>query len=153
DLGMANGIPQKDLEQAVSTQVTAEATLKAARGALRALGKTDAEISAMIAAGKLPSAPDPRRWVVANWSESDSALWHSGQTVQVKVTVVPEFVFDGKISRIYGMVDPNTHRVMIRCEVSDEKNKLRPGMLADVVIRIQEPIQATAIPADGVVLE
>jgi cobalt-zinc-cadmium efflux system membrane fusion protein len=42
---------------------------------------------------------------------------------------------------------------MIRCPVEDPANELRPGMLADLIIRIQEPMEATAIPADGVVRE
>jgi cobalt-zinc-cadmium efflux system membrane fusion protein len=43
------GIAQKDLEQAVSDQQTADAALKAARDAVRVFGKTDAEMDAMIA--------------------------------------------------------------------------------------------------------
>jgi membrane fusion protein, heavy metal efflux system len=166
-LGETNGISQKELEQDVSNQQTAEAALKTARDAVRALGKTDAEIDAMIGAGKISGAgtllarsesngldaPATARWVVANVSESDSPLLRAGQTVQVKVAAFPDRVFNGKISRIYGTVDPNTHRVTIRCEVKDAKHELRPGMLADVVIRVQEPVEATAIPADGVVRE
>jgi len=55
--------------------------------------------------------------------------------------------------RIYAAVDPNTHRVTIRSEIADPKNELRPGMLANFVIRVQEPVEATAIPANGVVRE
>jgi cobalt-zinc-cadmium efflux system membrane fusion protein len=159
-LGETNGIAQKELEQATSDQQTAEAALKAAeaalkaaRDAVRALGKTDAEIDEVIAAGKIESAPTSTRWVLANVLESDSPLFRAGQTVQVKVTAFSDRVFDGKISRIYATVDPSTHRVAIRCEVEDAKAELRPGMLADVVIRIQDPAEATAIPVDGVVRE
>jgi cobalt-zinc-cadmium efflux system membrane fusion protein len=42
-------ISQKDLEQAVSEQQTAEGALRAARDAVRIFGKTDAEIDRMIA--------------------------------------------------------------------------------------------------------
>ena len=42
-------ISQKDLEQAVSDQQTAEGALRAARDAVRMFGKTDAEIDRMIA--------------------------------------------------------------------------------------------------------
>jgi cobalt-zinc-cadmium efflux system membrane fusion protein len=159
-LGETNGIAQKELEQATSDQQNAEAALKtagaalkAARDAVRALGETDAEIDEMIAAGKIESTPATTRWVLANVLESDSPLFRAGQTVQVKVTAFSDRVFDGKISRIYATVDPNTHRVAIRCEVEDSKAELRPGMLADVVIRVQDPADATAIPVDGVVRE
>ena len=62
-------------------------------------------------------------------------------------------VFKGKVSKIYETVDPNTHRVTIRSEISDPKNDLRPGMLANFVIRVDAPVEATAIPANGVVRE
>jgi membrane fusion protein, heavy metal efflux system len=46
-------ISQKDLEQAISDQQTAEGTLRAARDAVRIFGKTDAEIDRMIADRKV----------------------------------------------------------------------------------------------------
>jgi cobalt-zinc-cadmium efflux system membrane fusion protein len=153
ELGTTNGIAQKDLEQAVSTQVTAEAALKATRDAVRALGKADMEIDAMIATGKIPPAPEAKRWVISNVPESDSPLLRVGQRVQVKATAFPDRFFDGNISRVYGTIDPNMHRVTIRCEIGDSNNELRPGMLADVFIRVQEPVEAAALPADGLVRE
>jgi cobalt-zinc-cadmium efflux system membrane fusion protein len=65
----------------------------------------------------------------------------------------PDRVFQGKISKIYPSVDPNTHRVTVRSEVADPRNELRPGMLANFVIHVQGPVEATAIPANGVVRE
>ena len=62
-------------------------------------------------------------------------------------------IFNGKVSKIYETVDPNTHRVTIRSEITDPKNDLRPGMLANFVIRVDGPVQATAIAANGVVRE
>jgi cobalt-zinc-cadmium efflux system membrane fusion protein len=62
-------------------------------------------------------------------------------------------MFKGKVSKIYEAVDPNTHRVTIRSEIADPKNELRPGMLANFVIRIDGPLLATAIRANGVVRE
>lgn len=153
DLGQTNGIAEKDLEQAVSTQVAAEAALKAASDAVLALGKTDAEIGAMISSGKIPPAPEGEHWLIANVTESDSPLLHVGQMVQANVAALPDRIFAGKVFRIYNTVDPNTHRVTVRCEVADEKNELRPGMLADVTIRVQEPVEATSVPFDAVVRE
>jgi cobalt-zinc-cadmium efflux system membrane fusion protein len=65
----------------------------------------------------------------------------------------PDREFRGKISKIYAAVDPDTHRATIRSEITDPKNELRPGMLANFVIRVQNPVQATAVPANGVVRE
>lgn len=181
------GVPQKELEQAISDQQTAEGALKAARDAVRVFGKTDAEIDQMIGsrkidpalvvrspiAGKVTSFNAPAgllvqpgsppapysvanvtvKWMLANVPESESASYHLGQAVEVKVMAYPDRVFGGKVSKIYEAVDPNTHRVTIRSEIVDPKNELRPGMLANFTIRIDGPLLAIAIPANGVVRE
>jgi cobalt-zinc-cadmium efflux system membrane fusion protein len=148
-----NGVSKAELEQDVSAAETAGAALKAARDAVRALGKTDAEMDSMIAAGKIDSAPISTKWAVANVIESDSPLIQVGQPITVKVTAFPDRVFEGKVSKIFATVDSNLHRVEVRCEVDDPRDELRVGMLANIVIRIQDPVEAIAIPANGVVRE
>ena len=93
------------------------------------------------------------KWMLANVVESDIALFHVGQPVQVEVMAYPGHAFRGRVSKIYATVDPNTHRATIRSEVADPKDELRPGMLANFIIRVQNPVEATAIPANGVVRE
>ncbi len=181
------GIAEREKEQAISDQQTAEGALKAARDAVLVFGKTDAEIDQMIASrrtdpalvvrspisGKVTSFNGPPglmvqpgnppapysvanvsiKWMLANVSESEIPFFQLGQPVQVKVMAYPDRVFNGKISKIYAMVDPNTHRVTIRSEIADPRDELRPGMLANFVIRVDGPVEATAIPANGVVRE
>ena len=181
------GVPQKELEQSVSDQQTADGALKAARDAVRVFGKTEAEIDQMIASRKIDPALVVRspisgqitsfnappgllvqpgngtapytvanvsvKWMLANVIESDIPLFHLGQPVQVRVMAFPNRVFQGKVSKIYAMVDPNTHRVTIRSEIADPKDELRPGMLANFIIRVDGPVEAVAIPANGVVRE
>jgi membrane fusion protein, heavy metal efflux system len=93
------------------------------------------------------------KWMLANVPESDEPLFHLGQPVQVKVIARPDHVFKGKVSKIYETVDQNTHRVTIRSEIVDPNDELRPGMLANFVIRVQVPVEAISIPANGVVRE
>jgi membrane fusion protein, heavy metal efflux system len=93
------------------------------------------------------------KWMLASVVESDIPLFHLGQPVQVRVTAYPDREFHGKISKIYAAVDPDTHRTTIRSEITDPRNELRPGMLANFVIRVQNPVDATSIPANGVVRE
>jgi membrane fusion protein, heavy metal efflux system len=181
------GVPQRELEQAISDQQTADGGLKAARDAVLVFGKTDAEINQMIASrridpalvvrspirGKITyknaqpgffvqpgNAPAPYsvsdvnlKWMLANVPESDSGFFHLGQAVAVRTLAYDGRVFKGKVSKIYESVDPNTHRVTIRSEIADPKNDLRPGMLANFVIRVDAPVEAMAIPANGVVRE
>jgi len=93
------------------------------------------------------------KWMLANVSETEIPFFHLGQPVQVKVMAYPDRVFQGKVSKIYATVDPNTHRVTIRSEIADPHDELRPGMLANFVIRVHNPVEANAIPANGVVRE
>jgi cobalt-zinc-cadmium efflux system membrane fusion protein len=93
------------------------------------------------------------KWMLANALESEIPLFHLRQPVQVHVTSYPDRVFLGRVSKIYETVDPNTHRVTIRSEIADPDNELHPGMLANFVIRVHDPVEATALPANGVVRE
>jgi membrane fusion protein, heavy metal efflux system len=187
ELDGTSGVSQREYEQAVSDQQTAEGALKAARDAVRVFGKTDGEMDQLIASRKIDPAlvvrspisgevtafngppgllvqpgnpPAPFtvsnisvKWMLANVIESDIPLFHLGQPVEVKVIAYPYRVFHGKITKIYASVDPDTHRATIRSEIADPRNELRPGMLANFVIRVHKPLEATAIPANGVVRE
>jgi cobalt-zinc-cadmium efflux system membrane fusion protein len=93
------------------------------------------------------------KWMLADVAETDIPLFHLGQLVRVKVTAYSDRVFQGKISKIYATVDPDTHRATIRSEITDPRNELRSGMLANFVIRVHDPVEGTAIPANGVVRE
>jgi cobalt-zinc-cadmium efflux system membrane fusion protein len=93
------------------------------------------------------------KWMLANVSENEIPVFHLGQPVQVKVMAFSGRVFNGKVSKIYETVDPNTHRVTIRSEIADSNDELRPGMLANFVIQVRSPMESVAIPANGVVRE
>ncbi len=150
------GVSTRELEQATSDEQTAAAALDAARVALHALGTSDAQIDRMIAAGRLEARPAGRagsQWVEASVFEADMPLIHPGEPVRVAVTAYPDGTFTGKVYGIYATVDPNLHRQTVRCEVADPAHELRPGMLATVTIELRPPMDALAIPADGVVRE
>ena len=153
-LGEGNGIAQKEHEQAIATEQSARAALKAARDALRALGKPDSEIDRMLASGMIPNSSGSHRvWAVANVSESDSVWVRPGQPLSLTVMAYPGSTFAGKVSRVYAAVDPATHRVAVRAEIADPRAELRAGMLAEFTIRVSPAVQSLAIPANGAVRE
>jgi cobalt-zinc-cadmium efflux system membrane fusion protein len=180
-------VAQKDLEQGISDQQTAEGALRAARDALRVFGKTQVDIDQIVAQRKADptlvvsspidgritaraaapgllvqpgSAPAPyvvndisTMWMLANVIESDIPNYSVGQEVRVKVTAYPERVFEGKISTIGSLVDPSTHRVLVRSEIADPEHRLLFGMYANFVIRTGDPVRAVAVPLNGIVRE
>jgi membrane fusion protein, heavy metal efflux system len=115
----------------------------------------NAQAGLLVQPGNVPApyavADLSTKWMVANVVESDSPLFHVGQTLKAAVMAYPGRVFDGKISRLGASVDPNTRRVMVRCDIADPKDELRPGMLANFTIRVQDSIESAAIPMNGVV--
>jgi membrane fusion protein, heavy metal efflux system len=181
------GIAEKDLQQAVSDQQTAEGALRAARNAVEVFGKSQAEIDRMVKtraidpylvvpspiSGRVtarnaapglfvqpgnPPAPYSvadisKVWMNASVLETDMPLVHNGQSIQVSVMAFPGRVFGGRISTVGATVDPQLHRGMIRAEVEDPKHELLPGMFASFVIVTGEPVNAAAVPFDGVVRE
>ena len=91
------------------------------------------------------------KWMVANVIESDSRLYRAGQSIQAAVMAYPGRVFAGTISRLGRSLDPNTHRIVVRCEITDPQDELIPGMLASFAIQVHDPVKSLAIPVNGVV--
>ena len=187
DLHDNQGLAQKDVDQAISDQQTADAAFKAARDAVRVFGKTEVDIGTIVSRRKIDSAlvvtsPISGRvtarvaqpgllvqpgnstapfavanlstmWMIANVSESDSPLFHTGQDVNVKVMAFSNRDFKGKIDVIGATVDPSTRTVQVRSTISDPLHELKPGMFATYVIRTSDPVTSLAIPPDGVARE
>jgi membrane fusion protein, heavy metal efflux system len=183
----SRAVAQKDLEQAVSDQQTADGALRTARDAVRIFGKSDAEIDMIVKerradptlivpspiAGRITAraaapgllvqpgnAPAPysvadisTMWMLANVAESDVPAFRVAQEVKVSLLAFPGKVFEGKIVTIDAMVDPNSHRMMMRSNIDDPNHELRSGMFATFVIRTGDPVRALAVPLDGVVRE
>jgi membrane fusion protein, heavy metal efflux system len=92
-------------------------------------------------------------WMVANVIETDAPAYKLGQEVEVRVPAHPDKVFKGHVTTLGAMIDPNTHRQLVRSEIGDPEHLLRSGMFASFVIRVGEPVRSLAVPAEGVVRE
>ena len=181
------GMAEKDLQQAISDQQTAEGALKAGRDAVRVFGKSEAEIDAIVAHRKIDPVlvvPSPITgqitaraaqagllvqpgntpapyivadvvtvWMLANVSESNVQYVNVGQKVGVSTLAYPNQQYEGKITVVGASVDPNLHTLLVRSEIQNPRRELKPGMLANFVIRIADPVTAAAVPPEGVVRE
>jgi membrane fusion protein, heavy metal efflux system len=121
-------------------------------------------ISAVNAASGVPVQPDSApapcavadtsvKWLLANVPETDMPFYHPGQPMKATVVAYPDQVFEGTVTKIYPDVDANTHRVTVRCRISDKGNVLRAGMLANFTVTVQKPVKSLAVPANGIVRE
>jgi cobalt-zinc-cadmium efflux system membrane fusion protein len=92
-------------------------------------------------------------WMLANIAESDVPVIRVGQEVKVSVAAYPGKVFEGHVATMDSMVDPVTHRMLIRSTIDDPDHELRSNMFATFSIRTGDPVTSPAVPLDGVVRE
>jgi membrane fusion protein, heavy metal efflux system len=92
-------------------------------------------------------------WMIANVIETDAPAYRLGQEVDVRVPAYPDTIFRGHVTTLGSTIDPNSHRQLVRSEISDPQHLLRAGMFASFVIRVGTPVRSAAVPVEGVVRE
>lgn len=92
-------------------------------------------------------------WMIANVIEIDAPAYKVGQPVEARVPAYPDKVFKGHVTNVGSIIDPNTHRQLVRAEIEDPEHLLRSGMYASFVIRVADSEHALAVPEAGVARE
>jgi cobalt-zinc-cadmium efflux system membrane fusion protein len=92
-------------------------------------------------------------WMLANVIETDAPAYKLGQAVEVTVPAYPDKIFKGHVTALGSMIDPNSHRQLVRSEIEDPQHLLRSGMYASFVIHVGDPVRSPAVPLNGVVRE
>jgi cobalt-zinc-cadmium efflux system membrane fusion protein len=69
------------------------------------------------------------------------------------VPAYPDKVFKGRVATLGSIIDPNSHRQLVRSQIDDPEHLLRSGMFANFVVRVGDPGRSLAVPANGVVRE
>jgi Cu(I)/Ag(I) efflux system membrane fusion protein len=90
-------------------------------------------------------------WVWAEFYENEIGLLKTGQTIDVSLPAFPNQTFQGKIAVINPMIDAAKRTSRVRIDIPNPKGQLRPGMYANVEVKIDDgegltiPVQA-ALP-------
>ena len=92
-------------------------------------------------------------WMLANVVETDAPAYKLGQDVEVRVPAYADKVFKGHVTALGAIIDPNSHRQLVRSQIDDPEHLLRAGMFASFVIRVGDPVHSLAMPANGIVRE
>jgi cobalt-zinc-cadmium efflux system membrane fusion protein len=92
-------------------------------------------------------------WMVANVIETDAPAYRVGQEVEVRVPAYPDTTFHGHVTTVGSIIDPNSHRQLVRSEIADPQHRLRSGMFASFVIRMGDPAQSLGVPTEAMVRE
>lgn len=73
-----------------------------------------------------------------------------GKKLQFAVNGLAEGKFEGEITAIDSLVDPNTRNILIQGTVKNADHKLRPGMFAEVEVLLPENAGVLAIPSSSI---
>jgi cobalt-zinc-cadmium efflux system membrane fusion protein len=83
---------------------------------------------------------DPTRlWAIAELAEKDLGKVRIGQSVSVLVDAYPEQRFPAKVKAIGDVLDAQTRRVQVRCDLANDKRLLKPEMFARIVPESEGP--------------
>ncbi len=179
DLYEHHAIAERDLLQAESDRIQAQADLNAALLGLKILGipnpddlakaPSSAEIPLLapiggeiverdVAPGQLLQAGATQAfiisdmssvWVLANIYQSDVSRVHVGDQVAVQTDSYPD-KFQGKISFISPALDPNTRTLQARIVVQNPGEKLKNNMYVTATVNAGVEQNAIAVPDSSV---
>lgn len=85
--------------------------------------------------------------------ERDLARLASGLPIGVRVQPYGDTVFEGTITAINPGVDTATRNVRVRATLQNPDGRLRPGMFADIVIRLPDRRQVLTLPQTAVLYQ
>jgi membrane fusion protein, copper/silver efflux system len=88
-------------------------------------------------------------WLWANFYENEIGLLQEGQSSTVTLPALPNRSFEGKIAVISPTIDPVKRTGMVRIDIPNLEGQLRPGMYANVIVKIQVG-EGLTIPFDSV---
>lgn len=93
-----------------------------------------------------------RVWAVAQVPEQQVSQVKAGQSVMIEVPALDNEKLVGKLIFVGQTVNPDTRTVLVRTELDNRDGRLKPAMLASMLIQ-SSPQNRLAIPASAVVRE
>jgi cobalt-zinc-cadmium efflux system membrane fusion protein len=158
-------VAARELQEAESQHDEAQASLRAARSALRALGPEPDDdpggddpsrfvlrspvagtiLERSAAVGQMAQASsamfriaDLRRvWLTVHAFERDAVQLTSGTPVRITLAAMPGREFAGAVALVARQVDPASRTVDVRVELGNAQGLLRPGMSATAHVPVQ----------------
>jgi cobalt-zinc-cadmium efflux system membrane fusion protein len=91
-----------------------------------------------------------RVWVQAEVYEKDLGRLQVGQSAIIHVDTYPNEPFAGKVTYISDALDPQTRTAKVRCEVANERVRLKLDMFATVQLPTTFKRQAVAVPVGAI---
>lgn len=93
-----------------------------------------------------------RLWAVAQVPEQQVSQVKVGQTVNIEVPALGNEKLIGKLIFVGQTINPETRTVLVRTELDNTYGRLKPAMLASMLIEAR-PVERMVVPASAVVRE
>jgi cobalt-zinc-cadmium efflux system membrane fusion protein len=93
-----------------------------------------------------------RVWAVAQVPEQQVTQVKVGQSVSIEVPALGNEKLVGKLIYVGQTVNPDTRTVLVRTELDNKGGRLKPSMLASMLIEAA-PVQRVVVPITAVVRE
>ena len=93
-----------------------------------------------------------RLWAVAQVPEQQVSQVKVGQSVSIEVPALGNEKLVGKLIYVGQTINPETRTVLVRTELDNRDGRLKPAMLASMLIEARA-IERQVVPASGVVRE
>ena len=174
-------IPRQDYERAVTDEEHARASVVQAEAEARRARATAQQLSVganesgevalrspfagvILSRSAIPGAvvdagaplvvvTDPSRlWLIVNAPEQLAGLFHRGGRLRFTVPAYPADTFAARVDAVGVGLEPETRTLSVRAVVDDSRNRLKPQMLANVVVEGVGSSPAAWIPEDAVQL-
>jgi len=90
-------------------------------------------------------------WVLVDVFEDESPWVSVGDRADMRVTAVPGYTFEGRLTYIYPYAESKTRSIKARLEFENPKRLLKPDMFADVTIHASPRQDVVAIPSEAII--
>lgn len=92
-------------------------------------------------------------WAIMNVNESDIEKINLGMKAQVSTLSYPDKVFDGRIDKIFKIIDPETNSMQARVVLDNANGLLIPESKATIKVSSSENNTALTIPSKAVIFD
>ncbi|WP_435357705.1 efflux RND transporter periplasmic adaptor subunit [Emticicia sp. SJ17W-69] len=92
-------------------------------------------------------------WAIANINESDINQVKLGIDAAVTTLSYSDKIFNGKVDKIFNIIDPETKAMKVRIKLNNTGYLLKPEMRATIKLSYAESQQMLAIPSEAVIFD
>ena len=89
-------------------------------------------------------------WVLADVYEKDLAKVVTNTDVTIRVDAYPDRLFNGRLTYVSDIIDPQTRTAKVRCVVSNPDGALKLDMFANVTLATTDSKDAFVVPAAAI---